>query len=179
MTPEREARLVALVLALGRLERTRIETHLSQADAQEDWLLEALAAFEAAPQTSGVPKMADLLAALKVCGIEPPENDGEPWSICLNENGPEEGEDTATEAARLVMDDFTRCDDARVRAEALVAAYEAMPENEAVQRALLDSWNINWKATGGLYRASEAIKAALAAARAGVTEKPATEAHRE
>ena len=54
---------------------------------------------------------ADLLAALKEFSIEPPENAGEEWTVCVSEDGPEPGGDTAREAARVVMASFTAFSD--------------------------------------------------------------------
>ena len=48
--------------------------------------------------------LGDTLAALKVLGIEPPEFPGEPWSVILGENGPEEGRETAEETMRYYLD---------------------------------------------------------------------------
>jgi len=49
----------------------------------------------------------DLLAALKVFGIEPPENDGEEWSRCT-EDGPEPAGETAVAAAEAEARNTTR-----------------------------------------------------------------------
>lgn len=64
---------------------------------------------------------AGLLDALKVCGIQPPEQEDWPWTR-ITEAGPVEAGETAVDAARAVMDDCTATDAARERAEVALAA---------------------------------------------------------
>jgi len=72
----------------------------------------------------------ELVTALRVIGIEPPEFPDEPWSVSLNENGPEAGGETAIATAELFMDDLTRRETERDALQALLAAAAPTPPEE-------------------------------------------------
>ena len=86
---------------------------------QEDMTILVAAMYQ---QTT---RIRELQAALKVIGIEPPEFPNEPWSVLLNENGPEAGAETAEATAELFMDDLMQREKQMDALQARVAALEA------------------------------------------------------